>query len=185
MLYRIEYRYFYYDRDITFKICHVKLATYAEFEKEPTKQELVNYFNENLVNKDDDIYRNKLCLTKNGDKEEIYIEDLLNLPANIIVEKVTKDGECYITSGARFKLKTTQENIKAGVSEDYKKYGKYTYIKDKEDFKKLSKKKQERILNLISEMHTQDEETDYSEYNLEMLDSTLSLKEIDNFLKGF
>jgi len=183
MLYRIEYRYFYYDRIITGQICHTKLVTYAEFEKGPTKEELVNYFNENLVNKDFDIHRNKLSLSKDG--EEIYMEDLLDLPANIIVEKVTKDGECYVTSGAGFKLKTSQEYIQAGVSEDYKKYGKYTYIKDKEDFKKLSKKKQERVLNIISEMHMKDEETDYAEYNLRMLDSTLKLRELDKFLKDF
>lgn len=183
MLYRIEYRYFYYDRDITGKICHAKLATYAEFDKEPTRKELVDYFNENLTNKDDDLCRNKLSLSK--DREDIYMEDLLDLPANVIVEKVTRDGECYITSGAGFRLKTTRENIKAGVSEDYKKYGKYTYIKDKEDFKNLSKKKQERVLNIISEMHMKDEETDYAECNLRMLDSTLKLRDLDKFLKGF
>lgn len=183
MLYRIEYRYFYYDRDITGKICHAKLVTYAEFEKEPTKEELVDYFNKNLTDKDDDLYRNKLSLSK--DEKEIYMEDLLDLPANVIVEKVTKDGECYITSGAGFKLKTSRENIKAGVTEEYKKYGKYMDVKDREDFKKLSKKKQERVLNIISDMHMKDEETDYAECNLRMLDSTLKLKELDKFLKGF
>ena len=183
MLYRIEYRYFYYDRDITGKICHAKLATYVKFEKEPTKKELVNYFNENLVNKDFDIHRNKLSLSK--DEKEIYMEDLLDLPANIIVENVTQDGECYVISGAGFKLKTSREDIQAGASEDYKKYGKYKYVKDREDFKELSKKKQERTLNIISEMHMKDEETDYAEYNLRMLDSTLKLKELDKFLKDF
>lgn len=183
MLYRIEYRYFYYDRDITHMICHAKLATYAEFEKEPTKKELVDYFNENLTDKDDDLYRNKLSLSK--DEKEIYMEDLLNLPANIIVEKVAKDGDCYVTSGAGFRIKTTQEKIKAGVSEEYKKYGKYMDVKDKEDFKKLSKKKQERVLNIISEIHMKDEETDYAECNLRTLNSTLKLNELDKFLKGF
>ena len=184
MLYRIEYRYFYYDRDFTHKICHVKLTTYDSFEKEPTKKELVEYFNKNLINKYDDMHRNKLRMSKVEDKEEIYVENL-DVPANIIVEKVLENGKCYITSGAGFRESTSQENIREGVSEEYKKYGRYIDVKEREDFKKLSKKKQERVLKLIEEMNERDEETEYSEDNLRRLESTMNFREIDRFLKGF
>ena len=182
MLYRIEYRYFYYDRDITHKICHTKLATYVEFEDKPTKEELVDYFNENLIDKYDDMFRNKLRISEYTN--EIFVEDL-DLPANILVEKVLENGECYITSGAGFRFVISQKNIKEGVSEEYKKYGKYLNIKEKDYFKKLSKKKQEKVLELVSEMNRRDEETDYSKDNLNRLDATLKLSDLDKFLKGF
>lgn len=182
MLYRIEYRYFYYDRDITHQICHVKLATYAEFDNEPTKEELVDYFNKNLINEYDDIHRNKLRISEYTG--EMLVENL-DVPANIIVEKVLENGECYVTSGAGFRFKTSQENIQTGVSEEYKKYGRYMDIKEKDYFQKLSKKKQERVLELVAEMNMNHERTAYSEDNIRRLDATLKLSELDNFLKGF
>ena len=185
MLYRIEYRYFYYERDFLNEICHAKLATYTEFEKEPTKKELVDYFNENLVNKDFDIHRNKLYLVKIDGKEEIHIDGLLDLPANVIVEKVSNDGECYVTSGIGFKFTTSKEDIKAGVSEERRKYGKYIRVKEYEDFKKLSKKKQEKVLEDMAELNRQSEEREYSEDNLVQLHATLNSKEADRFLAGF
>ena len=59
-------------------------------------------------------------------------------------------------------------------------------MKEYEDFKKLSKKKQEKVLEDMAELNKRDEEREYSEDNLVRLRSTISdPKEVDRFVAGF